>query len=295
LPKLDYAGAVRFWRRNDAAKTDLDRERDPEGLAYGLYDDFPVWINRYYARFQSRVFDRFVSQVDLRRDQRVLEIGCGSGRWCGMLARDAGADVTGLDVGLRLLQRNRAFFGERVRFVCALASALPFADASFDLAFSVAVVHHLPFEIQERALDEIRRVVKPGKHVFLMESVETGSRSPHLFARPFGDWSRLLESRGFEILDSAGQEFIDFRKIIRPMRKRLKRLAGAILPGGSTSGGETSDDGRAVNRSRLSASQQLFHLPFFPLVMASHLLELGLSRWGKRDWANYACMLARRA
>ena len=97
MKKLTYNDAIRFWRRNDAAKSDLDRSRDPDGLTYGLYDDFPPFINRYYAFFQNKVVERFLSQVSLSPESRILEIGCGSGRWCRRMTREPHERVTGGD------------------------------------------------------------------------------------------------------------------------------------------------------------------------------------------------------
>jgi SAM-dependent methyltransferase len=207
--------------------------------------------------------------------------------------------VVGLDVGLGVLQRNQEYYSDKIQFVNSLASGLPFRDASFDMVFSVAVIHHLPFEVQQRALEEIQRVLKPGKHFFVIESVETDSRSDHLFPRTFEGWGGLLEEHEFRILDSVGQEYIDFRRIIRPVRRAARKLATSMRRRNQDLGVPSSRDGDGgggprANAAQLSRLQRLVHLPFLPLVLASYPLEIVLSRWGKRRWANYACLLARK-
>jgi SAM-dependent methyltransferase len=95
--------------------------------------------------------------------RRVLELGCGSAP-CSRWLRTAGADPVGLDLSGGMLARaavlNRST-GLAVPLVQADAGALPFADASFDLACSA--YGGLPFVADAGAvLAEVRRVLRPG-------------------------------------------------------------------------------------------------------------------------------------
>jgi SAM-dependent methyltransferase len=95
--------------------------------------------------------------------RRVLEIGCGSAP-CSRWLRLAGADVVALDVSAGMLRRaaelNRAT-GIGVPLVQADAGALPFADASVDVACSA--FGGLPFVADvEGALREVARILRPG-------------------------------------------------------------------------------------------------------------------------------------
>lgn len=86
----------------------------------------------------------------------VLEVGCGTGL---VLQRIAGfaRSAEGVDLSPGMLERARAR-GLAVRE--ASATALPFADASFDVTCSFKVLAHVP-DI-ERALAEMARVTRPG-------------------------------------------------------------------------------------------------------------------------------------
>jgi SAM-dependent methyltransferase len=95
--------------------------------------------------------------------RRVLEVGCGSAP-CSRWLRTAGADPVGLDLSGGMLARaavlNRST-GLAVPLVQADAGALPFADASFDVACSA--YGGLPFVADAGAvLAEVRRVLRPG-------------------------------------------------------------------------------------------------------------------------------------
>lgn len=93
---------------------------------------------------------------------RVLEIGVGSGRIALPVAA-AGTVVTGIDISDGMLQtaRERARqAGVPLDLIKADAQALPFADATFDAALAVHVLHLLPD--WRKALAELVRVVRVG-------------------------------------------------------------------------------------------------------------------------------------
>lgn len=92
---------------------------------------------------------------------RALDLACGTGDIAFALAA-RGALVTGLDITPRMLQLARAkpAAGRPVSFVAGDMMALPFPDASFDLVTTGYGIRNVPRI--EPALDEIRRVLRPG-------------------------------------------------------------------------------------------------------------------------------------
>jgi SAM-dependent methyltransferase len=89
---------------------------------------------------------------------RVLDVGCGEGRFCRML-RARGAQTVGLDPTRALIEeaRKRDPHGS---YLLADAVKLPLADASFDLC--VSYVSLVDIEDYRRAIAELARVLKPG-------------------------------------------------------------------------------------------------------------------------------------
>ena len=114
---------------------------------------------------------------------RVLEVGCGT----GVVARDLAArvgptgHVAGVDpttVLIDVAERLRAEHGlANASFSVESGTALPFADASFDLAAAITVLCHVP----ERAdvLREMARVTRPGGTVLIVDGEYAANQIHH--------------------------------------------------------------------------------------------------------------------
>ena len=109
-----------------------------------------------------------------RLGDHVLEIGAGSGAATGRLKK-AAPRVTSLEYDARALERLRAKHGRNgVNPLRADAAALPFADETFSSAIAILVLHHLKSrELQDRAIAEVHRVLRPGGSFFVFE-IEDG-------------------------------------------------------------------------------------------------------------------------
>lgn len=293
MKKLNHQKAMEFWVKNGKRKKHLSRRYDPEGLSIGLYDDFPPWLNRYYAFFQNLVINRFLKQIEFSGHGHVFEIGCGSARWCHKISQWPQKSITGSDISYHLLENSMRFYKNRIHFLNTPASILPLKSHCIDLAYSITVIHHLPFHIQDAALEEIHRILKHGKSFFIIESTEVDSSSDHLYARRFDHWITLLEHHHFEIVDAVGQEYIDFRKLIRPIRRSIKPLAMRFKgkAGGDKIHQTDSPEPFNADFQSFKKTQGLFHLLFAPLVWAAYPLELALYTANMKQKGHYACLL----
>jgi SAM-dependent methyltransferase len=113
------------------------------------------------------VGERICEAVDLRAGERVLDVAAGNGNATLAAARRF-ANVTSTDYVRALLGRGRelaAAEGLPAEFREADAEALPFPDASFDVALSTFGVMFTPD--QERAAGELARIVRPGGRIGL--------------------------------------------------------------------------------------------------------------------------------
>lgn len=106
--------------------------------------------------------------LDLRGDERVLDVGCASGTLTSAWAGAAG-QVVGIDFSAKLVEEANAVHGsERLHFEAAEAATLPFPDGSFDCVVCFNVLLSLPdHDYVSRALAEIARVAKPNARILL--------------------------------------------------------------------------------------------------------------------------------
>jgi ubiquinone/menaquinone biosynthesis C-methylase UbiE/predicted transcriptional regulator len=143
-----------------------DRDERARDLFAGVVDHWDR-IRRQYEHpdLQTSVVSALVPD-----GVRVVDVGTGSGALLPLLA-GAGAAVTAVDHSAALLARARRRCRDAgiadVAFVQADVRALPFADGTFDAAYSSMVLHHLP---DPRAgLAELARLVRPGGRVAVVE------------------------------------------------------------------------------------------------------------------------------
>jgi ubiquinone/menaquinone biosynthesis C-methylase UbiE len=120
----------------------------------GLKVDF---FTRAKAQYLVRILtERFgdISRIDL------LDVGCGIGNLHPFLTK-AVHTITGVDVSSECIATARER-NPSVDYRLYEGSRLPFGDASFDVAFTICVMHHVPPADWPLFARELRRVVKPG-------------------------------------------------------------------------------------------------------------------------------------
>ena len=154
--------------------------------------------------------------------KRVLDYGSGIGRFVPLL-ESMGCVYSGVDIAeemVALARRQRPLSDFRV----LENSRIPHADATFDLVISVAVIHHNPYEQQERILDEIIRVLKPSGHAVLFESIGNPDPTNSLeFSRSIYEWLALCEKRGLLCTHHEGGRYF----LTRTAWHRLRGLVAA--------------------------------------------------------------------
>jgi SAM-dependent methyltransferase len=111
---------------------------------------------------------------DVRGCKRILDAGCGNGRYTKFLFRRADPDalVTAFDLSQRMLKRARRRLNRaEVSHVAADLTRLPYGDGCFDAVVCGWVLEHLPDP--RPGLSELARVLRPGGKLLLMVTEDT--------------------------------------------------------------------------------------------------------------------------
>ena len=106
--------------------------------------------------------------------EKVLDIGCGTGTLAIAAKRHVGERgmACGVDASPQMLARaikkgHKA--GLNIDFRNAAVEALPFPDSQFDVVMSTLMLHHLPAKLREECVREVRRVLKPGGRLLIID------------------------------------------------------------------------------------------------------------------------------
>jgi SAM-dependent methyltransferase len=208
-----------------------------DGLAAVCAYGMPGFYNRA-IHFTQRLALAPWLRVDA--GTRVLDVGCGVGRWSRLLAA-RGAEVTGVDLSPTMIgeaRRRAAAAGleGRCRFLVQDSAALD-AGGPFDLVLGVTVLQHIldPHALRS-AVERIARHVAPMGRIVLLEAAPTALAdhcdSTVFEARQRDVYLRLFADCGLRLRGITGVDAAPFRTLLLPHLPRLPRhLATAALAG----------------------------------------------------------------
>jgi hypothetical protein len=161
----------------------LDVDGDPKACCARLYESEAArWLlGGELHPGGERLTLRLAELAGIARDTRVVDVACGTGASARLLAREAGAESVGVDLGAQAIEdaarvAAAAGLAHRVRFVHGDAEALPLPDAAFDVALSECSL--CTFPDKRRAVAEMARVLRPGGAIAIADVTATLSALP---------------------------------------------------------------------------------------------------------------------
>ena len=199
-----------------------------DGLAAVCSYGMPAFYNRAIHWSQHLALRRWLR---VSPGARVLDVGCGIGRWsCRLAAR--GATVTGVDLSPTMIVqacRRAAAQGvaARCRFLAQDLAALE-VDGQFDLILGVTVLQHILEPAALRAaLQRLTSHLSAGGALILLEAAPeravTSCDSPIFRARQRDEYRRLFAACGLTVQAITGVDPAPFRSWLLPHLPRIPR------------------------------------------------------------------------
>lgn len=175
--------------------------------------DLLMWLLHFGREYRFR--EDVLALAALAPGETVLDVGCGTGTLAIAAKRQLGpsGQVHGIDASAEMIALARAKAKKQhvdVTFEHAAAEVLPFPDAVFNIVLSTIMLHHLPRKGRLRAIEEIRRVLKPGGRAVIVDFQDSGKRHgfiAHFLSHRHGhvkidDMRSLLDEAGLSVVES---------------------------------------------------------------------------------------------
>jgi len=184
-------------------------KKTADDMAAVCFPEKPLYFNLFFDRIQKHAINSYLRKEHmLLTGKRLLDIGCGRGRWLSFYQDKYGADVTGIDLSSKAVQVcNEQGFNVFEGSI----TQMPFETGHFDFINSTTVLLHLPYDIKDKAIEEISRVLKVRGKVILIEST-WDDPSPHVYGLPLSKWEETFNKYNMHLVHKSGHCFNIFRR-----------------------------------------------------------------------------------
>lgn len=250
------------------------------------------------GKIQLEHYHRYAVVRDLVAGKRVLDVACGEGYGSSMLAEVAVA-VTGVDISSEaVLHAEATYVKPNLTYLEGSATALPFADASFEVVVSFETIEHLAG--QAEMVSELRRVLRPEGILIISSpnrpvySEESGEHNEfHVKELDFAEFDALLKVQ-FPAVHYLGQRML-MGSVIQPLSSGPDALRAWHMEAGTIQDGSGQMHDPVYFLAICAASESL--LPETGVGMTSFVhpgkLDLikqyvGFAKWAKMQDAAVA-------
>jgi len=167
---------------------------DESAILKQRYDEIALSLddNTTACDYQLRDLEIELGLESMHDGDTVLDVGCGLGVALRRYASERAIEAHGIDYSGNMIEGAKHRLDEeapelRISFTEASVTELPFEDNTFDVVTSHrCLMALLEWRLQQDALREIHRVLKPGGTLVLMEGTFDGLERLNFFRRQFG-------------------------------------------------------------------------------------------------------------
>jgi cyclopropane fatty-acyl-phospholipid synthase-like methyltransferase len=199
-----------------------------ESIHFGVWDGDD---GSTMAEAQARLTDRVIDLLRLDENAYLLDVGCGVGHPAVRLAERTQARVLGVSISPTQVssanaRAQEAGLSSRLEFVHADAMKLPHEDGTFDAAWAIEMLFHVPDRLQ--VLREVHRTLKPGGRVVLTDFVQRAPLSGEewdLLAQGFAFSSLLRPQEYHEVVAQSGLEVVKVHDVTAGTRQNMPWIA----------------------------------------------------------------------
>lgn len=179
-------------------------------LHWARYYDAATWLFTFGQAGAIR--KKTVALAEVKPGEKALDVGCGTGSLAIAMRKKMGpaGEVHGIDAAPEMVQVAKAKAAKQgvdARFQVGLIERLPFEDGYFGLVTSTLMLHHLPGDLKRQGLAEIRRVLRPGGRLLVVDIRSDAPTVVGRILRLFGHGEHIATGQELkEALSAAGFE-----------------------------------------------------------------------------------------
>jgi SAM-dependent methyltransferase len=199
---------ARYWRECGDALADFAAHR----TVFGAHHD-PAFGKAVHRVQTAALAPQFAAARGDRADDipfEVLEVGAGVGRWAAAFDPTTTRFV-GVDISEGMVEAASANFPEGSFDLIDDDLLFPYAGESFDLVFSVGVMHHNPTPAKRTLLSEMWRVARPGGRLLFLEDFVAEKGQARSIIYPMS----VLKFVDLVLEETAGQVVLEYVEAIR--------------------------------------------------------------------------------
>jgi ubiquinone/menaquinone biosynthesis C-methylase UbiE len=203
----------------------------------GMVGSYDSYMRTMTLGTERRLRDLEVGLAQLNPGDQVLEVGCGTGTLTLAAQRQVGptGHTYGIDVIPKMVEASRRKAeqaGVDISFQVGGIDDIPFPEGKFDAVLCSFMIFHMSDGVRRRGIQEIRRVLKPGGRLVVVDMTLPTSRVPRAIAKAlFGGMLQhelrelvpLMQEAGFDDVQIAPLNYrVFFLSVLSFVRGRAR-------------------------------------------------------------------------